>query len=300
MADTGFWEFAVSAVLLVVASCNRESAAERGEIAVFLLAGQSNMGGADAVAAHPEGFQPTDADKATRFTTARVPQGEGSPEYLPWGRISGHRVSPTGKLVHGPEVGFARRLYEVGWRNVAIIKVYGNFARDVDRWPWGPCGAFYESWTKFTDARLSELKAQGFRYRVRAFVWHQGIDDAIHGRLAASYQENLVRLIKELRRRYSDERTPFLLARSVNSSIARQMTGSSEGDPMAVVRAAQVAVGSSDPNGWIDVDDLPNVKRHHFTAEGQLVIGTRFAERFLALLKPPREEEYEKDSIWFA
>jgi hypothetical protein len=292
MADTGLWAFAVSAFLLVVASWNGESAAERREIAVFLFAGQSNMGGADAVVADPAGFQQTDADKATRFTTARLPQVEGSPECLPWGKISGHRVSPTGKLVHGPEVGFARRLYQVGWRNVAIIKVYGNFARDVNRWPWGPRGAFYESWTKFTDARLSELKAQDYRYRVRAFVWHQGIDDAIHGRLAASYQENLVRLIKELRRRYGDERTPFLLARSVNSSIARQMTGSGEGDPMAVVRRAQIAVGASDPyTGWIDVDDLPNVKQHHFTAEGQLVIGTRFAERFIALLKPPLEKE---------
>ena len=29
---------------------------------------------------------------------------------------------------------------------------------------------------------------------------------------------------------------------------------------------------------WIDVDDLPNVNTHHFSADSQLVIGQRFAK----------------------
>src|SRR5205823_11643623 len=152
-----------------------------------------------------------------------------------------------GKVVHGPEVGFARRLFEEGWRNLAIVKFSGQLSSDTDRWPWGPNERLYDRWTAFVDARLAELVAQGHRYRVRGFVWHQGIDDAVHGRLAADYELNLGRLIAALRQRYGDEATPFVLARSSNSPIATGLTGSAEGDPMALVRRAQVAVGTSVP-----------------------------------------------------
>jgi hypothetical protein len=278
---------AVASALLLAVACYLPTApaAKQAELAVFLFAGQSNMGGADSIVPDPPGFQQTEADRATLFTTAPLPQAHKAREYLPWSDIHGYR-GPGGKVVQGPEVGFARQLHDAGWRNVAIIKVYGNFSGDADRWPWGRGGPLYEGWTRFVDARLAELQARGYRYRVRGFVWHQGIDDALQGKLAARYQENLTRLIGVLRRRYADENTPFVLARSVNSTIAQARTGSGENDPMAVVRRAQVAVGSSvSQAGWIDVDDLPNVNRHHFTADGQLAIGTRFGERFLKLAK---------------
>jgi hypothetical protein len=142
---------------------------------------------------------------------------------------------------------------------------------------------------KFVNERLAELKADGFEYRVRGFVWHQGIDDAIHGRLAGEYDHNLAELIGVLRRRYANDDAPFVLARSVNSRIA-QPTPDPEGtSPMAAVRRAQVKVGESVQNAaWIDVDDLPNVNTHHFTAEGQLVIGRRFGDAFLKISNSQR------------
>lgn len=255
-------------------------------MSVFLFAGQSNMGGADSILLDPPGFLQTEADKVTLFTTAPLPQAQKAREYSPWGDIRGHR-GPGGHLVQGPEVGFARELYRAGWRDVAIIKVYGNFSREVEHWPWMPGGALFEAWTTFVDASLAELHARGYRYRVRGSVWHQGIDDALHGKLAASYQENLTRLIGVLRSRYAEESTPFLLARSGKSPIALALTGAGENDPMAVVRRAQVAVGRSVPKtGWIDVDDLPNVKGHHFTAKSQVVIGRRLGRQFVILAKP--------------
>jgi hypothetical protein len=263
------------------------AAEEQHELAVFLFAGQSNMAGADSFVGDPPGFRQTEADQAALFTTAPLPKAEEAPEYYPWGDIRGHRASPGGTLLHGPEVGFARELYGAGWRSIAIIKVSGNFARDADRWPWGPERALYAHWTKFVDARLVDLQKQGYRYRVAGFVWHQGIDDAIQGQMAASYQQNLTGLVGALRHRYGHEGTPFVLARSVSSPIATGITGSGEKDPMAVVRRAQVGLGSSLPHaGWIDVDDLPTVNQHHFTAEGQLTIGRRFAREFLRLIEP--------------
>ncbi len=259
-------------------------AADKPVLKVFLLAGQSNMAGADSVVPVPPGFQSTAADHATRFTMAPLPDGDKSLQYVPWGGMRGHQAK--NQLVHGPEVGFARTLHAAGWRDVAIIKVHANFGRDVQTWPWGEGGALFNAWTTFIDARLAELKAQGYSIRVCGFLWHQGIDDAIHGPLASHYERNLSDLIGVLRKRYATEQTSFVLARSVNSAIAQASTGGGENSPMAVVRRAQVKIGESFPRAaWINVDDLPNINTHHFSAESQLVIGRRYGEAFLKLQK---------------
>jgi D-aminopeptidase len=253
---------------------------------VFLLAGQSNMAGADSEVAVPPGFQRTAADRETRFTAAPLPDGEVSPRFVPWGEIEGHEAK--GKLVHGPEVGLARALHLAGWRNVAIIKVYANFSRDVRGWPWGEGGDLFTAWTKFVDARLAEIAAEGRKAIICGFVWHQGIDDAIHGKLASQYQHNLSDLIGVLRKRYATDQTPFVLARSVNSRMAQPLTDHEHTSPMAQVRRSQVNVGESVPYAaWIDVDDLPNENTHHFSADSQMVIGRRFGEAFLKLQKKP-------------
>ncbi|MDA1055951.1 MAG: hypothetical protein O3C40_36675 [Planctomycetota bacterium] len=258
------------------------SAADKTVLNVFILAGQSNMAGADSEVPIPPGFQQTKADRATRFTMAPLPDGEQSRQYVPWGEIQGHQSK--NKLVHGPEVGFVRTLYAAGWNDVAIIKVHANFGRDVQSWPWGEGGALFDAWTKFVDARLAELSGAGHSTRVCGFLWHQGIDDAIHGKLAGHYERNLSDLIVALRDRYAGERTPFVLARSVNSRIAQPNPAPANNSSMAIVRQSQVRVGESMPGAaWIDVDDLPNVNTHHFSANSQLVIGRRFGEAFLNL-----------------
>ena len=263
-------------------------AADTPVINVFLLAGQSNMAGADSEVPIPPGFQQTAADRSTLFTMAPLPDGEQSLQYVPWGEIRGHESKQ--KLVHGPEVGFARALHAAGWRDLAIIKVHANFRRDVQVWPWANGGNLFAAWTTFVDARLAELKAQGHSYRVCGFLWHQGIDDAIHRKLASDYERNLTGLIDVLRRRYSAEQAPFVLARSVSSRIAEPNPNAGSDSPMAVVRQAQVKVGDSVASAaWIDVDYLPNVNTHHFSADSQLVIGQRFGQAFLNLQSQPAQ-----------
>ena len=280
------WLLVTSAVGILAMAPLRASAGDERVLNVFLLAGQSNMAGADSVVAEPPGFQQTDADRAARFTAAPLPEGDQSPSYVSWGNIRGHRAAPARPLIHGPEVGFARTLYAAGWRDVAIIKVYANFRRDVETWPWGQNASLFNAWTKFVDARLAELTADGSKARVRGFVWHQGIDDAIHGKLASHYERNLSDLIAVLRKRYADNTAPFILARSVNSPIAQAVSGSRENSPMSVVRRAQMVVGESvSQAAWINVDDLPNVNRHHFSADSQLIIGQPFGEAFLKLVQ---------------
>jgi hypothetical protein len=287
----------LTALLITAVSCATKTPSAR-VCDVFIFAGQSNMAGIDSVIPDPPGFVGTEADRQTLFTCASLPWNEGSADYYPWGELKGHRCTSShsgGQFVHGPEVGFARRLHEAGLRNLAIIKVWANFSRDVKEWPWRENGELNQLWLTFVDKQLTELHQQGFEPRVRGFVWHQGIDDAIHGRLAARYQENLTTLVAFLRRRYEAQNAPFLLARSANSPIARQITGSGPSAPMAIVRQAQVNVGETIPQAaWVDVDDLPNVVQHHFSAESQLLVGRRFGDAYLRLVTPAAKGQSAK------
>lgn len=276
----------VTLVAAILPGSTAGAESEKRILNVFLFAGQSNMAGADSVVAEPPGFQATEADRETLFTAHALRDGDAGSGDVSWSDVRGHRHSPNGPLVQGPEVGFARGLYDAGWRDVAIIKVYANFSRDVPTWPWAQGGSLFNAWTRFVDARLAELTAQGHQVRVRGFVWHQGIDDAIHGTLASQYERNLSDLISVLRTRYGDVQAPFILARSVDSPIARNITGRDDHSPMSVVRRAQVKVGEHVSHAaWINVDDLPNVNSHHFSAASQLIIGKRFGEAFLKLSK---------------
>ncbi len=256
------------------------SAQEDRTLELFLMAGQSNMAGADSEV-DGQVFVQTESDRKTRFTATSIPFDES--RFVPWGDIHGHFIKD--KLTHGPEVGFSRTLFAEGWKHLAIIKVSGNFRRDAADWPWGEGNTFFKMWTQFVDDRVAELKKEGYSVHVAGFVWHQGIDDAIHQMLAVNYQQNLSQLIESLRRRYASPDTPFVLARSVFSPIAQPMPDPDQSSPMALVRKAQVAVADTVPHvGWIDTDDLPKVNRHHFSAASQIIIGQRFAKEYLKLL----------------
>ncbi len=259
---------------------------------VFLFAGQSNMAGADAIVSDPPGFVQQEADRVSLFTYGPGPGKAQMPGYHPWGDIRGHswsRGDGAPRLIHGPEVGFVRRLYQAGLKDIAIIKVAGNIPLQEPSWLWGAGEAFFENWTGFVDDRLAELRHKGHNYTVAGFVGHQGIDDGLHPARARAYGENLRRLIAALRQRYGSPRAPFILARSVYSQIAVKRTGDGPASPMALVREAQVAVAEEDPAAaWIDVDDQENVRIHHFTSAGQLVLGRRFAGAYLSVAGKPR------------
>jgi hypothetical protein len=163
--------------------------------------------------------------------------------------------------------------------NIAIIAAWANYPRTVTNWPWSEGEYLNKAWMKFVDLRLAELRERGFEPRICGFVWHQGIDDAIHGKLAPYYQEHLTALIAFLRHHFNVEDAPFILARSVNSALVRRGGGQARMDQ---VRSAQVAVGESVTNAaWITVDDQPNIFEHHFSAESHLLIGKRFGDAYL-------------------
>ena len=192
--------------------------------------------------------------------------------------------------MHGPEVGFARALHAGGTRNIAIIKVSASIPYVLGKpWPWSKgkksdSPGHYGKWLSFVKSRLNELEKKGHRYKIAGFVWHQGNDDGINRESEKTYSERLKKLIGDLREEYNCPKAPFILVRSVNSRFATTAA-------MAPIRAAQVSVAETDDlSAWINVDDLPNINTHHFTAKAQLEIGRRLGEKYLMLTCMKDEE----------
>jgi hypothetical protein len=256
---------------------------------VFIFAGQSNMAGADAVI-DPATFVRMDADRQALYSFTELPPAyDASSDYLPFGEIQGHhccvRYNNPEPVVIGPEVGFTRRLAEDGTTDIVIVAAWGRFTAVAPTWPWGVGGSLDVAWMAYVDHQLAELRSRGIDPQIRGFGWFQGIDDALlPAPWANDYGARLTALIAFLRARFALPNAPFVLARSVNSSLVRGTTGSGPNDPMAVVRAAQVQVGTTVPRAtWVDVDDLPNVDIHHFSSTSQLEIGRRFGEAYLRI-----------------
>lgn len=244
-------------------------------IRVFLLAGQSNVFGADSVIE-----QATKARDLVQVGEQRVEDRTSLFTFqhpalsYAWGTVRGHdnyylgETTYLGNVVkgHGPEVGFARTL----GGGVAIIKYAANYTvLQNSKSAWVSPNSLWTSWQAFVDASLASI---GQPYTVSGFGWLQGIDDGLLSRTQAAYEADLRQIISDLRAKFGN--LPFVLGRSINSAIA----GSTK---MLPIRAGQEAVGAEANNRWYSTDDLtPYVNTHHLTAAHQLTSGRRMALRF--------------------
>ncbi len=156
-----------------------------------------------------------------------------------WGDVRGHRGGSFSKIdppfyVHGPEVGFARRLYSRGARKIAIIKVANNIPAPPKgpEWPWtnkdlsSASPAYYAQWSDFVRARLADIKSEGSSYSLGGFVWDEGIDDAFNRATEAEYRANLTRLIGQIRADFGTPTTPVCIVRSQIAACGSHGDGS--------------------------------------------------------------------------
>ena len=122
------------------------------------------------------------------------------------------------------------------------------------------------------------------------FCWMQGERDASGGADAA-YKEALKRLITNLRR---DLKRP-----DMNFVIGRISDAAPERPSWVAVRKAQHEIADEDPRGgWVDVDDLNNREKDgeiinavHYTKEGYVILGQRFARQGHALVTGKKSAE---------
>ncbi len=241
---------------------------EKKPLAVFILAGQSNMAGSGQSDELPVEYQ-------TSPSNVRVLGRRGQLEPL----------MPQGRF--GPDVSFSHALAKA-WpdRTIVIVK---HAVGGTSALAWSP------NWSE-EQARITGNERNGPLYdrlmaRVKplmeredveivAMLWAQGGRDARFEQAAKEYKENLKKIIEAVRRDVGNPRLPFLLAQTVDAP------------PRAfpyieTVRKAQQEISKEVPGTrLISSDKLAKHRDNiHFNTEGQIELGKRFARALLVLAR---------------
>lgn len=125
------------------------------------------------------------------------------------------------------------------------------------------------------------LREEGFASVT--FIWMQGEADATWAEDSDRYDAHMRGLIQQLRNDLKQPEMSVVIGR-----ISSHFSGTSHGDK---VRQIQVDVAESDPLvEWIDTDDLPRAPDGvHFSKEGYLMLGQRFAQKAIELIRSPAQ-----------
>lgn len=285
----------LSIVLVSFFLCGRLVAAETRDL--ILVAGQSNAVGYDA---KPSELPADDTDKQVMFWwrcgdpppddhdstsggkwTHLQPQPLGDPLQPRKGRQYGNFAQPDGGF--GPEIGLARELRAKEGRPLAIVKVAfsgTSMAQDWNHADPGDGGSCYRVLVAETKAAIAAAKARDVTLRLRALVWVQGESDS-NAKDAPNYERALGNMIAALRK---DFRAPQIIALlGVNTRF-----GNDKNPFVLKVIEAQQALAVKDKHcAYVDTAGAETLlpSRTHFTSDGTLEVGRRFAAALLAVEK---------------
>ncbi len=242
-------------------------AASESPLKVFICAGQSNMVGKRST--------PADLTDAS----LREPQRNLIFRNGEWQQIEpGRSQSPDG-FGFGPEISFTAQMSEALNEPIGIIK-YSKASTSLGG-HWNPARknekALYPQLKELVVAAQKSRKIE-----IVGVIWMQGESDALDDKSAASYGENLDKLIVAFR---SDFETPNMLfvAGRINP---KQQTGPFN-EKVTAVRA-HIEKCTASGYAWVDCDDLPKVKDDvHYTTAGLETLGLRMAEAMSRLMKQP-------------
>lgn len=248
---------------------------------VFILAGQSNMVGQGQSREVPAELLKN--DKVLAFVN-----GEGrefTPEFdsklrkqkwhydltkanwMPYDVKTGHI---------GPDVGFIQEYAKSGKEeSFGIIKFAVN-ATSLDA-HWLNKG--HHKFGLLSQMLVETVQAAQKQKPVEiiGMLWMQGESDACGDEAGGKYAENLKTLIEKIRTECKAPEMVFICGR-VNPPPAKY-PGAEK------VREAQMNCSLPDTY-WVDCDDLPKRKDDlHYTTEGQLELGKRFARKLLEAKK---------------
>ena len=201
-----------------------------------------------------------------------------------------------------PEVSFTPAVESEFGKDNVIVVLDAEGAQPIRRWykKWKPkegnnpkvTGDLYDRLMKKVSAAT-----KGKRLQTVTFIWMQGEEDAKqqHGEVyAVSLKGVLDQLSHDLRRN------------DINFVVGRISDFDLEDEKYfhwTLVRKAQVEVAEADPQGtWVNTDDLNDGMSRmgmefnndlHYSAEGYVTLGKRFAEEAVALIKKSIQEEVE-------
>ena len=270
-------------------------------VRVVVVAGQSNAVGYNHIRDYRGGREPFPEALHTQPRILFWPGSEPAPSVGSnlWTKL---RVGDSGAF--GPEISLAHDL-ERAWpeTQIAIVKfaVGGSgIARSADyndyipalanyddhrrnwHWPQGgrEAGLLYQALISNVREAVSALEREGRKWELTGFVWMQGEHEGGISRMMASdYAELLTAFMKAVRKDLRATALPFAIGQ-VNSHTWAY------GD---IARKCQVEVCGKDKRTLlVETVDLPRVSGDaaHFTADGMITLGSRFAEAMVVLAKP--------------
>lgn len=269
-------------------------------VRVVVVAGQSNAVGYNHIRDYQGGREPFPEALQTQPRIRFWPGSESAPSVGSnlWTTL---RVGDSGAF--GPEISLAHDL-ERAWpgTQIAIVKfaVGGSgIARSADyndyipalanyddhwrnwHWPQGDreAGILYQELVSNVREALSALEREGKKWELTGFVWMQGEHEGgISRKMASDYAELLTGFMKAVRKDLRATTLPFAIGQ-VNSHTWAY------GD---IARKCQVEVCGKDKRTLlVETVDLPRVSGDaaHFTADGMLTLGSRFANAMVVLVK---------------
>ena len=236
------------AILMVQLVARQAADAEESPGRLILLIGQSNMAGRAPLEDGDE--KPIDG--------VLLLDGEGKwiPASNPLNRFATDRKNLSMQRI-GPGFGFAGHLAEQlkDERIGLIVNARGGSSINL----WKPGETLY-------DHTLARLEAAGIN-KVDAVIWHQGESDAED----PEYLDKLVALVSNLRRDVGTPGMPFVAGEVFKDvPVNERMRG-------LPARLKNTAV--------VSARDLKVFDGVHFDRESQLILGQRYAEALLKILK---------------
>jgi lysophospholipase L1-like esterase len=272
----------------------------RGQIDVYLIAGQSNATGQGYLKNLPRDFK---IDTSVLLFNSGRPHLNSGASPLTWRPLRQASESPDR---FGPELGFGNHIHALfPERKIALIKhahsgtnLYAQWNPGTDNNDAAHFGAQYRTFVETVDAGLKGLKTAGYVPILRGMIWVQGENDATEAakappespatRAPAEYGKNLRQLIARVREQFDAPSMVFV--------YCYVLPPGNEGAARDLVRAGQKAVdaASADPLSVkgafvIPTDDLeqryqdpatPYPNDHlHFGTAGILELGKRMAAK---------------------
>jgi hypothetical protein len=283
-------------------------AATNGTVRVFVVAGQSNAEGYNHIRQYREGRETFPEALRVQPRILYWP-GVDSPKEQE-NRWTTLRVGESGAF--GPEINFAPEIERLlPGATVTIVKFASGgtgIARSVDYTDYIPALSGFDdknrNWHPPTDGReagdlyrsllanirtaLSFLERSGRNVELSGFVWMQGEHEgSISRKMAEDYERLLTDFIRSVRRDLQAPSLPFVIGQ-VNSHTWTY------GD---IARKCQAEVCRKQERvALVETIDLPRVTGDaaHFTADGMLTLGFRFAKTIAPLIS---KEGEAKDKI---
>lgn len=288
---------------------NRKCEPEKKSIDVYILAGQSNAVGFNNAALYEGGVE----NFSSKFIQdSRVLLWAGSNARADFANkwsslqigVSEIAVDAAYKHAFGPEIGFAKTMtakmpgrqiaiikYAVGGTGIARSSDYNDYIPSLKdyydkgiNWHYPEAnrkaGALYTNLFENIAAAIDSLKKLNYSCNIAGFIWMQGEHEAgISATMASDYKDLLLHLFSSVRKDLNQPELPVVIGQ-VNSNtwafghLARQR---------------QAEYCATDPHSKLvtttDLSRNGNGDTAHFNAEGMLLLGERFAEQMLLLLK---------------